>query len=298
MINTNRDAPMTEPLRLCMAQMTSTNRHAGNIAWMQDAAARAKADGAHMLALPEVSGLCNKNRNEALALIVDHASDPFVAACRQTAAKHGLWIHTGSTPVKGPDGDDGARFLNHADLIDPTGEIIAGYDKIHLFDIFLDGKPPTGESRRYAPGGRAVMADTPWGPVGLTICYDLRFPNLYRDYAQAGATVLFIPSAFTVPTGRAHWEILLRARAIENGAFVIAPAQVGQHDDGRITYGHSMIVSPWGEVLADLGGDRPGLITVDLDLEGVATARRQIPSLQNGRPYAFHHIARAPGPTP
>jgi len=289
---------MTEPLRLCMAQMTSTNWHAGNIAWMQNAAARARADGAHMLALPEASGLCNKNRDEALTLVVDHDRDPFVAACRETAARLGLWIHTGSTPVTGPDGPDGLRFLNHADLIDPTGRIVAGYDKIHLFDIFLDGKPATGESRRYGPGARAVMADTPWGPLGMSICYDLRFPDLYRDYAQAGATLLFIPSAFTVPTGQAHWETLLRARAIENGAFVIAPAQVGRHDDGRTTYGHSMIVSPWGEVLADMGGDAPGLVTLDLDLEAVTAARRQIPSLKNGRPYTFHHIAREPIPEP
>lgn len=288
---------MTKLLRLCMAQMTSTNRHAGNIAWMQSAAARAKADGADMLALPEASGLCNKDGADARTQVVDHSRDPFVAACCETAAHHGLWIHTGSTPVAGPDG---ARFLNHADMIDPTGHIIASYDKIHLFDVFLDGKPPTGESLRYGPGDRAVMADTPWGPVGMSICYDLRFPKLYRDYAQSGATLLFIPSAFTVPTGRAHWETLLRARAIENGAFVIASAQVGQHDDGRTTYGHSMIINPWGEVLSDMGGETTGLVTLDLDLEAVTTARRQIPSLQNGRPYTFHHVNRAisPEPTP
>ena len=282
---------MSDTLRLAMAQMTSTNRHAGNVAWLRDAAARAAAEGAAMLALPEASGFVNRDREDALPHVTDHADDPFVAACREVAAKHGLWVHTGSTPVKGPDGVDGARFLNHSDLIDPTGRIVAGYDKIHLFDIFLDGKPPTGESRRYGPGARAVLAETPWGPVGMSVCYDLRFPGLYRDYAQAGATILFIPSAFTIPTGRAHWEILLRARAIENGAFVVAPAQVGHHDDGRDTWGHSMIVGPWGEVLADMGGTDPGVVVVDLDMGQVTAARRQIPSLLNGRPYDFTRAA-------
>jgi len=284
---------MANTLRLCVAQMTSTNRHAGNIAWMQDAAARAAADGAQMLALPEVAGLCIRDRDDALAQVVPHADDPFVAACRDAAARHGLWIHTGSTPVSGPDGPEGRRFLNHADLIAPTGEIAASYDKIHLFDIFLDGKPATGESRRYAPGARAVMAETPWGPLGMTICYDLRFPQLFRDYAMAGATMLFVPSAFTVPTGQAHWETLLRARAIENGAFVIAPAQVGLHDDGRATYGHSMIVNPWGSILAELDGETPGLTIISLELGEVTAARRQIPSLRHGRPYTFHHIAQS-----
>ncbi len=287
---------MPVSLNLCMAQMTSTNRHAGNIAFLRDAAARARADGADMLALPEASGLCNRDRDDALTMVVPHEEDLFVAACREEAARHGLWIHTGSTPVTGPDGENGARFLNHADLIAPDGDIVASYDKIHLFDIFLDGKPPTGESRRYGPGDRAVLAETPWGPLGMSVCYDLRFPHLYRDYAQAGATMLFVPSAFTVPTGRAHWETLLRARAIENGAFVIAAAQAGSHDDGRVTYGHSMIINPWGEVLAELDGETPGLVTVRLDMDEVAAARRQIPSLRNERPYTIQTVARATQP--
>ncbi|MGB3555950.1 MAG: carbon-nitrogen hydrolase family protein [Jannaschia sp.] len=285
---------MSSILRLCMAQMNSTNRHAGNIAWLNDAAARAAAEGAQMLALPEASGFVNRDRDDALEHVTAHADDPFVAACRAAAAEHGLWIHTGSTPVKGPDGVDGARFLNHSDLIDATGAIVADYDKIHLFDIFLDGKPPTGESRRYGPGDRAVLADTPWGPAGMSVCYDLRFPGLYRDYAQAGATILFVPSAFTIPTGRAHWEVLLRARAIENGAFVVAPAQAGTHDDGRTTYGHSLVVNPWGEVLVDMGGDTADLAFVDLDLDEVTAARRQIPSLRNGRDYTFTRATATP----
>ncbi len=276
---------MPETLRLCMAQMRSTDRHAGNVGALRALARRAAEDGAGLLALPEASGFLNGDRASALDRVTAHSGDPFVAAARAAAAEFGLWIHTGSTPVTGPDGPEGPRFLNRSDLIDDRGEIVATYDKIHLFDIFLDGKPPTGESRRYAPGARGVVAATPWGPVGLSVCYDLRFPGLYRDYAHAGARILFVPSAFTVPTGRAHWEVLLRARAIENGAFVVAPAQVGRHDDGRTTYGHSLVVSPWGEVRADLGGDAPGAITLDLDMAEVVAARRQIPSLENGRPY-------------
>lgn len=278
---------MTETLRLSLAQMTSTNRHAGNIAWMQDAVQKAANGGADMIALPEASGFLNKDRDDALTQVVDQADDPYIASCREAAAKYGVWIHTGSTPVKGPDGLDGARFLNHGDMINASGDIVASYDKIHLFDIFLDDRPPTGESRRYGPGAKAVMAPTPWGPAGMAICYDLRFPQLLRDYAQAGATMLFVPSAFTVSTGRAHWEVLLRARAIENGVFVIAAAQVGNHDDGRTTYGHSMIVSPWGKVMCDMGEQPPGITTIDLNLADVTAARRQIPSLQNERTYSF-----------
>lgn len=286
---------MPKTLRLCLAQMTSTNRHAGNVAWLRDAAARAAAGGAQMLALPEAAGLVNRDRADALRQVVAHCDDPFVAACRAAAAEHGIWIHTGSTPVAGPPGPDGTRFLNHSDLIDPTGAIVASYDKIHLFDIFLDGEAPTGESLRYAPGDRAVLADTPWGPMGLNVCYDLRFPRLYRDYARAGAAMLLVPSAFTVSTGRAHWEILLRARAIETGAFVIAAAQVGRHDDGRETWGHSMVVDPWGAVVLAMDGTGAGIARVDLDLDAVVAARRQIPSLRNGRDYAMTHAGAGAG---
>lgn len=273
---------MSKALRLCMAQMTSTNRHAGNIAFVQNAAMRAKADGCELLALPEASGFLNNDIDDATPHVVNAQSDPFIMACCEMAAKHGLWIHTGSTPVIAPNE---ARFLNHADLIDASGNIVASYNKIHLFDVHLDGRLPTGESARYAAGDQAVVVDTPWGVLGLSICYDLRFPHLYRDYAKAGAGIMFIPSAFTVPTGQAHWEVLLRARAIENGAFVIAAAQVGHHDDGRHTYGHSMIVNPWGEVLADMGSEQAGLFMADLELEEVERARRQIPSLVNEKLY-------------
>ena len=274
---------MKTPLRLAMVQMTSHNTHARNIATVTEAAQKAAQDGAQMLALPEAAGLMDKDKDHARAQITDEASDPFLTACKELARTHSLWIQAGSTPVRAPDG----RVFNHGTLIDPTGTITDRYDKIHLFDVFLEGRRPTGESTRYAPGTEAVVAATPWGPIGLSICYDLRFPHLYRDYAKAGAGILFVPSAFTVPTGRAHWETLLRARAIETGAYVVAAAQVGHHADGRVTWGHSLIISPWGDILADLGGDAPGQVTLDLDLDRVASARQQIPSLRNERPYTL-----------
>ena len=261
-------------LRVALAQMCSGDTHADNIATVAALAAQAAGQGAQMLALPEVAGLMNRNPDTARLQVVTAEADPFIAACREIAARHGLWLHTGSTPVLGPDG----RFLNHSTLIDATGAIVAEYDKMHLFDVTLEGQAPIGESKRFAPGTRAVIADTPWGKMGLSICYDLRFAYLYRAYAQAGAGLMFIPSAFTVPTGRAHWEVLLRARAIETGAFVLAAAQAGHHADGRQTYGHALAVDPWGAVLADLGEEVPAIRVIDLDLGAVARARAQIPA--------------------
>lgn len=268
-----------DKLRLAIGQMCSADTHATNIATVRSLAMNAAGQGAQVLALPEVAGLMNANRKVAVTQVVDAADDPFINACQEIATQHGIWIHTGSTPVTAPDG----RFRNHATLINAAGEIKAAYDKVHLFDVQIEGQAPIGESKRFAPGDAAVIADTPWGGFGLTICYDLRFPYLYRTLGQAGAGVIFIPSAFTVPTGKAHWEILLRARAIETGAFVIAAAQSGTHTDGRETYGHSLAVDPWGRVLADLGEGAPKLGLVDLDLSLVAKARAQIPALNTGR---------------
>jgi predicted amidohydrolase len=274
---------MTQILRVAIAQMCSADTHEANIATVTALAAEAAGGGAELLALPEVAGLMNRKPETSARQVVAAKDDPFIAACRDLAAKHGLWIHTGSTPVRGPDG----RFLNHATLIDATGGVVAEYDKIHLFDVALEGQTPIGESKRFAPGPRAVLAQTPWGPFGLSICYDLRFPYLYRAYAQAGAVLMFIPSAFTVPTGQAHWEVLLRARAIETGSFVLAAAQAGQHADGRQTYGHALAVDPWGAVLADLGSQAPCLRLIDLDLAAVTRARAQIPSWGASQPDWF-----------
>ncbi|MBY6202736.1 carbon-nitrogen hydrolase family protein [Maritalea mobilis] len=273
-------------LRVALAQMCSADTHAENIATVTDLAARAAGEGAELLCLPEVAGLMNRNAEVARTQVVASEDDPFLLACRDLAAAHGIWIHAGSTPVLGPDG----RFLNHSAVIDATGAIRADYDKVHLFDVAIEGQAPIGESKRFAPGEAAVMLDTPWGPWGLSICYDLRFPYFYRRYGQEGATIIFIPSAFTVPTGQAHWEVLLRARAIETGAFVLAAAQAGHHADGRETWGHALAVDPWGKVLADLGRDAPGLAVLDLDLSRVQAARAQIPALKTGRDVPLRRV--------
>jgi predicted amidohydrolase len=269
--------PAQGHLRVALAQMCSGDSHAANIATVTELAAQAADQGAQLLALPEVAGLMNRDATASRTMVVGADDDPFIAACQRLAADHRLWIHTGSTPVLADDG----RFLNHSTVIDAGGVIRATYDKIHLFDVALDGQAPIGESKRFAPGTRAAMVETPWGPWGLSICYDLRFPHLYRKYGQAGATLIFIPSAFTVPTGRAHWEVLIRARAIETGAFVLASAQSGRHADGRETYGHALAVDPWGTVLTDMATGAPKLSVLDLDLSRVTAARRQIPAWQS-----------------
>lgn len=267
-------------MRLGLVQMTSTRHHESNIVFARETVAQAASKGCHMVAFPEVAGMMNRKLPHERELVGPEKTDPWVAACRELAADHGLWIHTGSTPITRTDDE---RFLNHSNLIDNFGKIVAAYDKIHLFDIYPENAPPILESKRYAPGETTAIANTPWGGLGMSICYDLRFPHLYRHYAQSGAKMLFIPSAFTVPTGIAHWEVLLRARAIENGCFVVASAQVGTHEDGRETYGHSMIVDPTGRVIEDMG-NTTGLAVVEMDIGLVDQARARIPSLQHDRP--------------
>jgi len=269
-------------LRLLLAQTTTSNTHQKNIAVLTELARKTAEQQCDMLCLPEVSGLMNQDVDSARAMICDEHKDPYVAACQELAAQHSIWIHNGSTPVLGPSG----LPVNRTHFINNHGEIKARYDKIHLFDIYLpDGKERL-ESKRYGAGTQAVVVDTPWGVMGLSICYDLRFPQLYRDYAQAGARVIFVPSAFTRNTGRAHWEVLLRARAIENGCFIVAAAQTGEHDDGRRTYGHSLVVHPWGNVLSDLGETLQSVV-VALELDAADKVRNQIPSLTHTRTYQF-----------
>lgn len=274
-------------MRLAIGQMCAAARHAPNIAVMQDLAAEAAEAGANILCLPEMAGLMNQNGAEVAALLRTDQPDPYHVACAEAAARHGLWMQPGSTAVPGPDG----KFFNRAVMIDPEGREVAHYDKIHLFDVALDGEEPFGESRRYAPGQTGVVVSTPLARFGMAICYDVRFARLFRDYAQAGADVLFVPAAFTVPTGRAHWELLLRARAVETGSFVVAAAQSGSHEDGRATWGHSLVIDPWGRILADLGTDAPGLAVVDIDLSLVTAARRQIPALEHDRPYSVTPVS-------
>ena len=270
-------------MRLGVVQMTSAPDHGANVATVTNAMAQAADVGCDLMALPEVAGCMNRRLDQLGVAIGSEAHDPFISACRDLARDHAIWLHTGSTPIGA--GTPG-RYLNHSNLIDAAGRIVAAYDKVHLFDYYPDEGRPILESKRYDGGRQAVLAESPWGPVGMSVCYDLRFPALYRAYARAGAVMMVIPSAFTVPTGRAHWEVLLRARAIETGAFVIAAAQVGRHDDGRETYGHSMVVDPWGEVLLDME-QSTGLAVVDLDIGAVAAARSRIPSLDHDREFSL-----------
>jgi predicted amidohydrolase len=264
--------------KAAMIQMRSGLTPSANI----DAAARmigeAKAAGADYVQTPEMTNVLAANRTQLFAVAVDEDADPSLASLRELARKLGIYIHVGSLAIKtSPD-----RAANRGFLIDPKGEIAARYDKIHMFDVDLEGGESYRESRTYRPGEQAVLADLPWGRLGITICYDLRFPALYRALAEAGATMLTVPSAFTVQTGAAHWHVLNRARAIENGSFLFAAAQCGSHESKRETYGHSLIVDPWGRVLAE-GGTEPGVVMAEIDLGEVTAARSRIPSLQHGR---------------
>lgn len=241
---------------------------------------RARDAGADLIALPENVSMIVQGRGKILARVKgedEHPAVPFFAAL---ARDTGAWILAGTLGILLDDG----RVANRSLLFDGQGRIVGRYDKIHMFDVDLAGGESYRESATFRPGERAVVAATPWGGMGMTVCYDVRFPHLYRALAKAGASLLTVPAAFTVPTGRAHWHVLLRARAIETGCFVLAPAQTGSHDQGRLTFGHSLIVSPWGEILADAGED-VGFILADLDLDAVAEARRMIPSLTHDRPF-------------
>jgi predicted amidohydrolase len=243
---------------------------------------QASAGGAELLFTPEMSGLLDRDSKRASESLRSEEQDPVLAACREAASRAGLWLHLGSLAVRTEDN----KLANRGFLIDPSGAIRARYDKIHLFDVDL----PTGESWRestvYRAGtGAVVVAGTPVGQLGLTICYDLRFPDLFSRLAEAGAQTISVPAAFTVPTGRAHWEVLLRARAIETATFIVAAAQCGRHSDGRETYGHSLVVGPWGEVLLDMGEDI-GVGFAEIELGMVDQVRQRIPSLTHRRPIA------------
>jgi deaminated glutathione amidase len=264
--------------RVGLIQMRSCRTPQANM----DAAARligeAKTGGADYVQTPEMTNIMEMSREKLFAAIVPEENDATLATFRELARALGLFVHVGSLAVKA----SADKAVNRSFLIDRRGEIVARYDKIHMFDVDLKGGESYRESRSYRPGELAVVSDLPWGRLGLTICYDLRFPALYRALAEAGATFLAIPSAFTRQTGEAHWHVLMRARAIENGSFVFAAAQGGDHENGRATFGHSLVVDPWGRVIAE-GGSEPSVIFADVDPAEVATARARVPSLQHGR---------------
>jgi predicted amidohydrolase len=264
--------------KAAMIQMRSGLQPGANI----DAAVRyigdAKSAGAEYVLTPEMTNILAANREQLFAVAVEEEADPLLATLREVARKLGIYVHIGSLAIR----ISTERAANRSFLIDPKGDILARYDKIHMFDVDLAGGESYRESRNYRPGELAVLADLPWGRLGLTVCYDLRFPALYRALAEAGATMLAIPSAFTKQTGEAHWHVLIRSRAIENGCFVFAAAQGGSHENGRDTFGHSLIVDPWGRIIAE-GGTEPGVIVGEINLSEVVNARARIPSLQHGR---------------
>lgn len=272
--------------QVAILQMTTGIDPVVNAATIVAAMEHAKAGGAVMLFTPEMSGLLDRDRARAAQSITGEANDPVLAQVREAAARLGLWIAIGSLAIRKEDG----RWANRAFVIDDAGEIVARYDKIHMFDVDLANGESWRESSAYAAGDEVVTVNTPVGRLGLTVCYDVRFPALFEALGQRHCDVIAIPAAFTVPTGKAHWHLLQRTRAVEASAFVIAAAQVGQHQDGRATYGHSLAVDPWGEVLLDMGGETSGVGFVDIDPVRTAEVRRQLPSLANRR--VIHDEAR------
>ena len=268
----------TSTFKVALIQMQSGLEPQANLAAVLAAIDEAKRGGADYVQTPEMTNILARKRDEMLAKIVAEEQDSTLATLREVARKAGLYIHIGSLAIKASP----EKAANRSFLIDRKGDVAARYDKIHMFDVDLDGGESYRESSSYRAGELAVVADLPWGRLGLTICYDLRFPALYRALAEAGASFLAIPSNFTKQTGEAHWHVLQRARAIENGCFVFAAAQGGKHESGRESYGHSLVVDPWGRVLAE-GGTEPAVLFAEIDPAAVAAARAKIPSLRHGR---------------
>jgi predicted amidohydrolase len=269
---------MTSTFTVGLVQMRSGLAPAPNLDSAIKLIGEAKAAGADYVQTPEMTNIMDIKRDRMFAAMVTEDQDQSLARLRDLARQLGIYLHIGSLGIKvSPD-----RAANRSYLIAPDGEVIASYDKIHMFDVDLAGGESYRESRNFQPGESAVVADLPWGRLGLTICYDLRFPALYRALAEAGASFISVPAAFTRQTGEAHWHILLRARAIENGCYVFAAAQGGMHENGRETFGHSLVIDPWGRIVAE-GGIDPGIVMAKIDPAEVAAARGRVPSLQHGR---------------
>ncbi|WP_424943535.1 carbon-nitrogen hydrolase family protein [Aliiroseovarius crassostreae] len=269
-------------MRIGLVQMTSGEDVGANLIAALAGLREAAEGGAQFVLTPEVTNVLSSSRRVQEAQISHEEDCAFLTAIQDEAKALGIWVLIGSLAVKTHDPD--GRFANRSFLISPLGDITARYDKIHMFDVEIDNQESYRESAHYRPGDRAVLAKTDFARIGMTICYDLRFPHLHRDLAQKGAEILTVPAAFSPVTGAAHWETLLRARAIETGCFVLAPAQCGQNTQKRATHGHSLVVAPWGEILAD-GGKLPGVTLVDLDLNEVKRARARVPALTHDRKY-------------
>ncbi len=271
---------MTRSLDIALIQTRTPATAAASWAHVEPLVREAAADGAKFILTPEGTNVLEQRRDRREAAITDRDSDPVVSGLRGLARELGVWILIGSAIVRSGIADD-ARAANRAVLVDDQGQVVETYDKLHVFDVDLPGGETWRESAAVRPGDRAVVAQTPWGGLGLSICYDVRFPHLYRALARSGAALIAVPAAFTVPTGEAHWETLLRARAIETGCFILAPAQGGPHEDGRRTWGHSTVVGPWGEVIARRDDDTPGVLLATLDLDAVDRARAAVPQLRD-----------------
>lgn len=273
-------------MKVAALQLCASDDPVANIEMTLPMVQQAAEMGAQFIATPEVTNCVSSSRRHQNDVLSLQERDETLAKLRAAANQFGVWISVGSLALKLPDED---RFTNRSFLIAPSGRIVAQYDKIHMFDVTLSETEQYRESDGYRPGDRAVIADTEFGKIGMTICYDIRFPHLFRGLAKSGASILLIPAAFARPTGRAHWEVLLRARAIETGCFVIAAAQTGEHKPSlgqpRKTYGHSMIVSPWGEILADAGEDQ-GIIYAELDLSLVESTRARVPSILSNQSFS------------
>ena len=280
---------MSESFRVACVQNCAEREMAPSIAAVSELVRAAAKDGAQFIALPEMATMLEPVEAAVLEKAKREADDPGLAAFRELARETGAWILSGSLLLRdegGTAGDTaGDKVVNRSHLLDPEGAIVSRYDKLHLFDVDLAGGECYRESATVRPGDRATLAPLPWGQLGMSVCYDLRFAYLYRALAQAGASFLSIPAAFTHTTGKAHWHVLVRARAIETGSYVFAPCQCGVHADGVRTYGHSLIVDPWGEVLAD-GGEEPGFIAADVDPAKVAKARHMVPALEHDRRFS------------
>ena len=272
---------MSDTLKVACVQLTSTTDISENIQISSELIREAHSQGTQLISLPEVVNLVQRSRRKAAEVVRTEDEETSLRAYRELAAELGVWLHTGSLVIKLINDE---RNVNRSFLIDDKGAIAATYDKIHMFDVDLENGVSFRESRAFRPGDRAVVAETPWGGVGMTVCYDVRFAYLYRALAKAGASILMVPAAFTRQTGQAHWHILLQARAIETGCFVVASAQCGDHEDGRETYGHSLIVAPWGEILAD-GGEEPCIVVADLNFTKIDKARGMVPALSHDRDF-------------
>jgi len=272
---------MTGTFKAACVQVNASDDMAANIETAVGFIREARDAGADFVAMPENVSFIGARPTESRDRALPESDHPALPAFSDAARDGGIWLLSGSLGIRAADG----RVHNRTFLIDPRGDIAARYDKIHMFDVDLAGGEKYRESDNFQPGGRAVTTPLPWGTLGMTICYDMRFPYLYRTLAHHGANIFTVPSAFTKVTGEAHWHLLLRARAVENGSFVIAPAQCGTHAGGRKTFGHSLIVDPWGEVLAD-GGEEPGISIAEIDMARVADVRGMVPSLNHDRPFS------------